>query len=77
MITKKIFLKSVEDIKNFVNEANLCNSEIDLISGRYTVNAKSIMGVFSIELNDPIILKIYSDDCDDFLSKIQKYIINE
>jgi len=39
MITKNIFLKSVEDIKNFVNEANLCNSEIDLISGRYTVNA--------------------------------------
>ncbi|MCB2362480.1 HPr family phosphocarrier protein [Clostridium estertheticum] len=77
MITKKIFLKSVGDIKNFVSATTLCNGEIDLISGRYTVNAKSIMGVFSIELNDPIILKIYSDDCDNFLSEIQKYIINE
>ena len=76
MVTKKILLRSVDDIKKFVEQATLVDYEVDLISGRYTVNGKSIMGVFSVDLTGPVIINIYEDSCEDFLKSIQKYIIN-
>ncbi|WP_326512438.1 HPr family phosphocarrier protein [Clostridium intestinale] len=77
MVTKKILLKSVDDIKNFVDKASLVEYEIDLISGRYTVNAKSIMGVFSLDLTGTVTINIYEDSCEDFLKKIEKFIVND
>lgn len=54
-----IKLKSVEDIKDFVNEVRTLDCELDLVSGRYTVDAKSIMGVFSLDLTNPLTLQVY------------------
>ena len=49
-----ITLSSVNDVKTFVGLASACPCEVDVISGRYLVNGKSIMGLFSIDLSQPV-----------------------
>ncbi|MEG1441373.1 MAG: HPr family phosphocarrier protein [Oscillospiraceae bacterium] len=49
-----ILLSSINDVKNFVNAVTKYEYEVDLISGRYVVDAKSIMGIFSLDLSKPI-----------------------
>jgi hypothetical protein len=79
---RKVFitLSSIDDVKVFVNEINLLPCDADLVSGRYTVDAKSIMGIFSLDLSKPIELDIHSDDdaaCDAFLKKIASFVTSE
>ena len=71
----KIMLSSIIDVKEFVNFANLHTCDIDLTSGRYTVDAKSIMGIFSLDLSKPIDIEIHADDeeAEKFLSNIAKF----
>ena len=64
MISYEIFLKSIVDIKNFVNVVNTYDFDIDLESGRYTIDAKSIMGIFSLDLSKPINMHVHSDDAE-------------
>lgn len=71
----KISLKTIQDVRDFVNKVTLCEYEVDLASGRYTVDAKSIMGIFSLDLLQPIEMTVYSDDCEKFIASIEKYII--
>ncbi len=66
-----------DDVKRFVAIANRYPYDIDLCSGRYVVDAKSLLGIFSIDLSKPIKMTIYSDDCDDLLKEIRPYIIEE
>jgi phosphocarrier protein HPr len=73
MKSAKIVLKSISDVKDFVNIANRYDFDIDLVSGRYTVDAKSIMGISSLDLSKPINVEIHSDDCETFLSNISKF----
>lgn len=78
---KKVFitLSSIDDVKVFVNEINMLPCDADLVSGRYTVDAKSIMGIFSLDLSKPIELGIHCDDdsvCDAFLKKIDSFVIS-
>lgn len=54
-----------DNVKNFVSLVNRYPYDMDLRSGRYVVDAKSILGIFSIDLSRPITMSIYSDDCDD------------
>ena len=54
----KIKLNNVNDVKEFVNRAMMCKFDIDLVSGRYVIDAKSIMGIFSLDLSKPINLAI-------------------
>ena len=56
-----------DNVKNFVRLVNRYPYDMDLRSGRYVVDAKSILGIFSIDLSRPITMTIYSDDCDDLL----------
>jgi len=58
-----ITLNSIEKVKQFVNTINTYDSEFDLSSGRYIIDAKSIMGIFSLDLSTPLRLDIYNDDC--------------
>ncbi|MBE6022801.1 MAG: HPr family phosphocarrier protein [Cellulosilyticum sp.] len=58
-----ITLNSIEKVKQFVNTINTYDSEFDLSSGRYIIDAKSIMGIFSLDLSAPLRLDIYNDDC--------------
>ncbi len=54
-----INLRSIEEIKAFINATLKLEGDFDLISGRYIVDAKSIMGIFSLDLTQPIELKVY------------------
>ena len=49
---------------------------MDLRSGRYVVDAKSLLGIFSLDLNKPVVLEIYSSECDELLNEIKKYIVD-
>ncbi len=56
-----VALKSITDVKNFVNIVNKYDFEVDLTSGRYVVDAKSIMGIFSLDLGKPIRVEVHTD----------------
>jgi phosphotransferase system HPr-like phosphotransfer protein len=72
-----IYLNSFDKIKNFVDLTNQLDCDIDLISGRYVVDAKSIMGIFSLDLSKPIEVKIMNskDDIDDFPKELNEFLI--
>ncbi len=69
-----VLLSSINDVKNFVNVVTKYDYEIDLISGRYIVDAKSIMGIFSLDLSKPIDVEAHSEDCEELLTKLAPYI---
>lgn len=77
MKSVKIMLASIGDVKSFVNEVTKCDAEVDLVSGRYIVDAKSIMGIFSLDLTKPITLNIHSDNCDALLAAIAPFVVKE
>ena len=68
-----IILSSINDVKKFVNVVSKCDFDVDLTSERYVVDAKSIMGIFSLDLSKPIKVNIHSDDCDEFLAEIKEF----
>lgn len=69
-----VVLSSINDVKTFVNVVTKYDFEIDLTSGRYVVDAKSIMGIFSLDLTKPITVEAHSDDCSDLLSELAAFI---
>ncbi len=71
----QISLNSIEKVKSFVNEIAKFDSDFDLVSGRYVIDAKSIMGIFSLDLSKPITLNIHADDSADILDAIAPYIV--
>lgn len=75
MVTYKISLAAINDVKDFVNMVMRYDFDVDLISGRYAVDAKSIMGIFSLDLSKPIELKAHIDEPGDFAKDIEKYIV--
>jgi phosphotransferase system HPr-like phosphotransfer protein len=64
-----ISLSTANDVKEFVNILNRFTFEADLRSGRYTVDAKSILGIFSLDLSKPITLEVYNSESTDELVK--------
>ena len=70
-----VSLQTINDVKEFVNIVMRYDFDIDLVSGRYAVDAKSIMGIFSLDLSKPIELDAHTDDADKFLKDIDKFII--
>lgn len=74
----RIRLRSVDDVKDFVSATISSNVKADLMSGRYIVDAKSIMGVFSLDLSNPITLIIECDstDIDSYMDKIERFLID-
>lgn len=75
MKTVDIKLSSIEDVRNFVNIVSKYEIDIDLSSGRYVVDAKSIMGIFSLDLLKPIKLTAHTDNTDSLFEEIKPYII--
>ena len=71
----QIKLSTVEQIRSFINKVERYNFPVDLKEGRYIVDAKSIMGIFSLDLSKELTLNIHSDNCADFLDQISKYIV--
>ena len=72
MYETTIQLNAINDVKDFVNKVMLFNYDIDLVSGRYAIDAKSIMGIF---LSKPIKLQAHTDDADKLVEAIGKYIV--
>ena len=77
MKTVDISLNSIEKVKNFVNLINRFDYDFDLVSGRYVIDAKSIMGIFSLDLSKPIALNIYADEknVEAILTKLAPYLV--
>ena len=67
-------LGTAESVKHFVNVTNKFDYDMDLRSGRHVVDAKSILGIFSLDWSKPVTMEIYSDDCDDLLTEIKPFL---
>jgi len=76
MKTVKICLNSIEKVKSFVNEISTFDVDFDLVSGRYVIDAKSIMGIFSLDLAKPIDLNIHAEEeLNAVLKVLQPYLV--
>ena len=76
MKTVQISLNSIDKVKSFVNTISQFDYDFDLVSGRYVIDAKSIMGIFSLDLSKPIDLTVHADnDAEDVMSVLKDYII--
>ncbi len=76
MKTVKISLNSIDKVKSFVNDITKFDNEFDLVSGRYVIDAKSIMGIFSLDLSKPIDLNIHAENnMEEIMNVLQAYII--
>ncbi len=70
-----ILLKSINDVKDFVNIVNNYDFDIDLSSGRYVVDAKSIMGIFSLDLSKPIKVELHTEDTKEIESELSRFFV--
>lgn len=76
MKTVQISLNSIDKVKSFVNDITKFNNDFDLVSGRYVIDAKSIMGIFSLDLSKPIDLNIHAEDnIDEIMDVLTAYLI--
>ena len=76
MTTVKVSLNSIDKVKSFVNDISGFKADFDLVAGRYVIDAKSIMGIFSLDLSKPIDLAIHTEtNLDEVLEVLKPYII--
>lgn len=75
MKTVYIKLSSIDDIRTLVDCSTQCKFDVELTCGSYTIDAKSIMGIFGLDLSKPIMLSAFSDDCDEFFEKIKAFTV--
>lgn len=76
MKTVMISLNSIDKVKSFVNDISRFDYDFDLVSGRYVIDAKSIMGIFSLDLSKPIELNIHAGEgTEDVLAVLKPYIV--
>lgn len=71
----KIFLGTIERVKDFVNEVSHLECDVDIVSGRYVIDAKSIMGIFSTDLSKPVNVRIHAQgaEAEKAQQVVQKY----
>lgn len=74
MTTVEITINTINDVKEFVSIVSKCDYDVDIVSGRYAIDAKSIMGIFSLDLSKKLTLNIHSDNCAEFLEEIKGFI---
>ena len=73
MKSVQISLQMASQVKTFVSIVQKYSYEIDLRSDRYVVDAKSILGIFSLDLSKPINVEIHANDCDDLLAELKQF----
>ncbi len=76
MKTFNLMINSINDVKDFVNIVSKYDFDVDLTSGRYVVDAKSIMGIFSLNLSKPIKVEVHDDNCEDFMNELRRFIVD-
>lgn len=69
-----ILLQSIEDVKNFNRIVTLYDGDVDLVSGRYVIDAKSIMGIFSLDLSKPINIQVHGNQPEELLEQLKAFI---
>ena len=77
MKTVEIRLSTIADVRDFVNIVAKSDIDVDLQSGRYIVDGKSIMGIFSLDLLSPITLTAQSDETEELFAAIDRFIIKD
>ena len=75
MKSVKININSIDKVKAFVNVVTRFDNDFDLIAGRYVIDAKSIMGIFSLDLSQDIDLTIHAEDDAEIVAKLKDYIV--
>ena len=76
MKTVQISLNSIDKVKSFVNDITKFDNDFDLVSGRDVIDAKSIMGIFSLDLSKPIDLNVHAgDNMDEVMETLKPYIV--
>ena len=77
MKTVNICLNTIDKVKTFVNDINRFDNDFDLVSGRYVIDAKSIMGIFSLDLSKPITLNVHADGAcaDSVMEVLAQYLV--
>ena len=75
MKTVQISLNSIGKVKSFVNAISQFEYDFDLISGRYVIDAKSIMGIFSLNLSKPIKVEAQCGDNEKFMEEMKRFIV--
>lgn len=73
----KVALNSVNDVKAFVNITFRAEKDVDIHCGKYHIDGKSIMGIFSLELDKPIEVELDDHDAEKLLGELQRYIVEE
>ncbi len=69
-----ILLQSIEDVKEFNRIVAVYDGDVDLVSGRYVIDAKSIMGIFSLDLSKPINIQVHGDNPDTLINSLKAFI---
>lgn len=77
MKSTTIKLNTIGDVKTFVNIVGKYDFDVDLISGRYAIDAKSIMGIFSLDITKPIRLDAHTEDAYAFFGEIAQFVVEE
>lgn len=76
MQSVQVSINTVDKVKSFVNDITKFEYDFDLVSGGYVVNAKSIMGIFSLDIRNPICLNIHTEDnTDAVLNTLSAYMV--
>lgn len=75
----KVKLNSIARVKKFLEVVSVMNEDVDIIVGRYIVDAKSALGIFSIDLTRVLTVKVHTTDpatCEEFRQKIERFIVD-
>ena len=75
MTVVRIRLDTIASVKKFCSIVMGCEYDVDIVSGRYAIDAKSIMGIFSLDLSNDLELRIHSDNCRELLEDIHCFIV--
>ncbi len=75
MVEFKVKISTINDVKKFVNTVSKYDFDVDLISGRYAIDAKSIMGIFSIDLSKELVMKAHTDNAEMVKADLSEYIV--
>lgn len=73
MYTAQVMLDSIESVKKFVTLTNSCDFDVNLTNEKYKIDAKSIMGVFSLDLSKPVTVQVEADHAEDFMDKLKEF----
>lgn len=73
----KVYLNKIEDVKEFVNLMCGFSTDSDLVSGRYVVDSKSLLGIFSLDLSKPIEIVFHGKPTDEEYNKLLKFVVDD